>query len=321
MSCTLAEQQFSVYGDNVSSRLSSTSSSGFESHHCIQGDPGDLIVDTNASTSPSATSPLSNQFTDDASSSSSSSSCGVNDDSQTRMLDTTEPHANIEATTTTHSTTTTATTRISKPSGGMTRIPRIPNLNRPSERAAKELEQQQHQQQQQQQQQPTQLETECFKSIGNTVSAFSRVPRSANKSLGVNSLTASTASGFQLAAAPSSSSESPRIATTYKRGVSLSASTMMDKTFRSMSINESQESLNMPASGTPTDQRSTVGESNNKNVRYIIRHKPRESQVKIFSQKMIIKNVGSKIGSLEKANYVPGGGNVVVCLSVVFYSY
>jgi hypothetical protein len=37
--------------------------------------------------------------------------------------------------------------------------------------------------------------------------------------------------------------------------------------------------------------------------------------VKIFSKKVEIKNVSSKIGSLEKAaTYVPSGGNVVVII-------
>lgn len=39
-------------------------------------------------------------------------------------------------------------------------------------------------------------------------------------------------------------------------------------------------------------------------------------KVKIFSSKIELKNVTSKIGSLEKANYVPGGGNVNVCGTV-----
>ena len=38
--------------------------------------------------------------------------------------------------------------------------------------------------------------------------------------------------------------------------------------------------------------------------------------MKIFSKKVEIKNVSSKIGSLEKAaTYVPSGGNVVVIFS------
>jgi len=41
--------------------------------------------------------------------------------------------------------------------------------------------------------------------------------------------------------------------------------------------------------------------------------------VKIFSKKVEIKNVSSKIGSLEKAaTYVPSGGNVVVKECLLF---
>lgn len=53
-------------------------------------------------------------------------------------------------------------------------------------------------------------------------------------------------------------------------------------------------------------------DGNKKKVRYAVKHKPRESKVKIFSQKVEIKNVSSKIGSLENHNYKPTGGDVVI---------
>jgi hypothetical protein len=73
-----------------------------------------------------------------------------------------------------------------------------------------------------------------------------------------------------------------------------------------------------------------------RNVKYVVNYKPKQSKVKIrlmrfsylkklvilfkytfkvkiFSKKVEIKNVSSKIGSLEKAStYVPSGGNVLV---------
>lgn len=72
-----------------------------------------------------------------------------------------------------------------------------------------------------------------------------------------------------------------------------------------MSINDgSKENLD--------DCESVLSSEGKKKVRYIIRHKPRESQVKIFSQKLDIK-AQSKIGSLERAaNYTPHGGNVKI---------
>lgn len=51
---------------------------------------------------------------------------------------------------------------------------------------------------------------------------------------------------------------------------------------------------------------------NKKPVRYAVKHKPRESKVKIFSQKVEIRNVSSKIGSLDNANHKPAGGDVII---------
>jgi hypothetical protein len=87
------------------------------------------------------------------------------------------------------------------------------------------------------------------------------------------------------------------------RSVSKSAN-ITTKTSRSMSTNtfDSREDLCDAAK-----LNSNIG-----NVKYVVNYKPKESQVKIFSKKVEIKNVSSKIGSLEKANYVPSGGNVVI---------
>lgn len=107
-------------------------------------------------------------------------------------------------------------------------------------------------------------------------------------------------------------------------------------------VPNSKQSSNRSLSITDSNY-SLVDNNNNggkKNVRYILKHKPRETQVasvffsvliflnfhklkflkvKIFSQKVEIKNVHSKIGSLEKAaTYTPGGGNVVVSFSSAF---
>lgn len=85
-----------------------------------------------------------------------------------------------------------------------------------------------------------------------------------------------------------------------KRRVSMSnSSSLLNKT-RSLSTQPS------------TDNLSIFSDKSDKKIRYLVKHKPRSSQVKIFSQKLELKNVKSKINSLEKANYVPGGGNVVV---------
>lgn len=51
---------------------------------------------------------------------------------------------------------------------------------------------------------------------------------------------------------------------------------------------------------------------NKKSIRYAVKHKPRESKVKIFSQKVEIKNVSSKIGSMENYNHKPAGGDVII---------
>ncbi|CAF0727181.1 unnamed protein product [Brachionus calyciflorus] len=87
-----------------------------------------------------------------------------------------------------------------------------------------------------------------------------------------------------------------------KRGVSLSNSSGFTKT-RSLSTQASNDNLSLC---------SDRSDMNNKTVRYVIKHKPKPSQVKIFSQKVEFKGVKSKINSLEKANYVPGGGNVII---------
>lgn len=90
------------------------------------------------------------------------------------------------------------------------------------------------------------------------------------------------------------------------RSVSKSAN-ITTKTSRSMSINtfDSREDLCDTA-------KFNNNQINAANVKYVVNYKPKESQVKIFSKKVEIKNVSSKIGSLEKANYVPSGGNVVI---------
>lgn len=81
-----------------------------------------------------------------------------------------------------------------------------------------------------------------------------------------------------------------------KRGTSLSAGISINSL---SSTNESIES-----------KKSSVKPK--KVVRVAVRHKPRESKVKIFSQKVEIKNVSSKIGSLENYNHKPQGGDVVI---------
>lgn len=90
-----------------------------------------------------------------------------------------------------------------------------------------------------------------------------------------------------------------------KRGQSHSAIASSPSSSRSLSIVSEANSL--------LNDQSLFGDGK-KTVRYIIRHKPRESQVvKIFSQKLELKNVASKINSLEKAaTYQPSGGNVVI---------
>ena len=77
-----------------------------------------------------------------------------------------------------------------------------------------------------------------------------------------------------------------------KRGMSLSAG---------VSVN----SLSSDSTGTSKSKPK-------KTVRYAVRHKPRESKVKIFSQKVEIRNVSSKIGSLDNYNHKPAGGDVVI---------
>jgi hypothetical protein len=85
-----------------------------------------------------------------------------------------------------------------------------------------------------------------------------------------------------------------------KRGVSMSKNAPMTSKARAASITaESREELLNSLKST-------------KQVKYVIKHQPKQSQVKIFSQKVELKNVSSKIGSLEKATYEPGGGNVKV---------
>lgn len=127
-------------------------------------------------------------------------------------------------------------------------------------------------------------------------------------------------------ATPSSSNNEKQ-----QRGQSQSAvPTSKQSSNRSLSITDSNYSL------IDNNNNNNGGK---KNVRYILKHKPRETKVasvfsiliflnfhklkflkvKIFSQKVEIKNVHSKIGSLEKAaTYTPGGGNVVVSLSSAF---
>lgn len=78
-----------------------------------------------------------------------------------------------------------------------------------------------------------------------------------------------------------------------KRGVSLSAGISQTSLTNSLGKNEENK-----------------GEK--KAVRYAVRHKPRESKVKIFSQKVEIKNVSSKIGSLENYSHKPQGGDVII---------
>lgn len=80
-----------------------------------------------------------------------------------------------------------------------------------------------------------------------------------------------------------------------KRGTSLAAS-------------NSISSLNASFSGEDIKNKKAGG------VRlFTVRHKPRQSKVKIFSQKVeISKNVTSKIGSLENYDYKAGGGDVVI---------
>lgn len=80
-----------------------------------------------------------------------------------------------------------------------------------------------------------------------------------------------------------------------KRGVSLSAG--ISQTSLTSSASRNEENL-------------VKGEK--KNIRYAVRHKPRESKVKIFSQKMEIKNVASKIGSLKNYDHKPAGGDVII---------
>lgn len=96
----------------------------------------------------------------------------------------------------------------------------------------------------------------------------------------------------------SSSSSSKDVSS--KRGISLSKNASTSTKARAASITaESREEL-------------LNSLKNTKQVKYVIKHQPKQSQVKIFSQKLELKNVSSKIGSLEKATYAPGGGNVKV---------
>ena len=98
-----------------------------------------------------------------------------------------------------------------------------------------------------------------------------------------------------------------------KRGSSLSA--RKNKNWnRSMSINPennvSRETINSDQQSSNNEQKFNA--DGTRNVKYIVKHKPRESQVKIFSQKLALKNVTSKIGSLENYDHKPAGGSVVV---------
>ncbi|RNA30821.1 microtubule-associated 4 [Brachionus plicatilis] len=84
---------------------------------------------------------------------------------------------------------------------------------------------------------------------------------------------------------------------------------------RALSVFNSSSLLNKTrslSSQPSTDNLSMLSDRSDKKVRYVVKHRPRASNVKIFSQKVELKNVKSKINSLDKANYVPGGGNVVV---------
>lgn len=81
-----------------------------------------------------------------------------------------------------------------------------------------------------------------------------------------------------------------------KRGTSLSAGISVN------SLSSTNESIQ--------SKKST--QKPKKIIRVAVRHKPRESKVKIFSQKVEIKNVSSKIGSLENYNHKPQGGDVVI---------
>jgi hypothetical protein len=87
----------------------------------------------------------------------------------------------------------------------------------------------------------------------------------------------------------------------------------------SCSVNKSVRSLSVSSPNDDSFNESDFNIDGTKTVRYVVRHKPKESQVKIFSEKVKIKNVSSKIGSFDKANHVPGGGNVQVNIILIFF--
>ena len=87
----------------------------------------------------------------------------------------------------------------------------------------------------------------------------------------------------------------------------------------SCSVNKSVRSLSVSSPNDDSFNESDFNLDGTKTVRYVVRHKPKESQVKIFSEKVKIKNISSKIGSFDKANHVPGGGNVQVIYIFYFY--
>jgi hypothetical protein len=136
-----------------------------------------------------------------------------------------------------------------------------------------------------------------------------RAPRSLSKvktpnshqQITVDSVTKSM-NAAATAAITTSSSSAP------KRGVSLVNNSRKFSVANSM--NNSRENLNDSfSSGSGVSQNGNGGK---KNVKYLIRHKPKESNVKIESHKLEWK-AQSKIGSLEKAaTYKPAGGNVKI---------
>jgi hypothetical protein len=142
---------------------------------------------------------------------------------------------------------------------------------------------------------------------GTSSQSTTRLPRSqVRNSIAAASTPPPSAEGDDEEAerAAAASAAAARIRSVTKRGVSLSNVPKM-KTTRSMSINDAADSLD--------DTASQVSSEGKKNIKYVVRHKPRESQVKIFTQKVEIKNVSSKIGSLEKAaHYTPSGGNIKI---------
>ena len=140
-----------------------------------------------------------------------------------------------------------------------------------------------------------------------------RAPRSLSKSSSANHKSSqASATAAKVETTTSSPREAAATVSAKKtRGVSLVMN--RELSFASSANNNSIENLSESVCSGNGINGSLSGGNSSKTVKYVIKHKPRESKVKIFSQKLDVSTVSSKIGSLEKAaTYKPNGGNVKI---------